>query len=177
MKLAIKINNNYYFPLSSEFIDIISESDLDSLEHIDEFTNNITLEELYDSVVRSNIIDKNSLINSEFVIIVQEGKKTRELMIHTKDDTEFQNFNCFEYLLENIHDKNIINQINNFFKSKKYLSEDIHTFVDYIKYDIDENLLETLYLNLDYSDRRLLKGYLYKIYMKKNSVKRSLVNE
>ena len=162
MNLALKFNNNDYYPLYSEYLDIATDgNDFFSLEGIDNFTAKFTKDEIIDSVRRSNIIANEELLNNcELVIIYTENEKTREFKVYTNDDIDYLNFESMEYLLRNVSNKNTLNRLNNHFINKTYLPKDIIEFAEILN-NISIGQLINGYLKLSYKSRRILKDYIF----------------
>ena len=161
MNLALKFNNNYYYPLEKEFLDIIEVDNIDSLEGIDNFLKKYTKDEIIESIKRSNVVaDEELLNNCEIVIIYVENKKIRELKTYTKDDKDYINFDSMDFLFKNFGRKNVINKLNNYFTSKTYLPEDLNLFAENLKSASIGQMING-YILLSYRSRRILKDYIY----------------
>ena len=161
MNLALKFNNNYYYPLEKEFLDIIEVDNIDSLEGIDNFLKKYTKDEIIESIKRSNVVaDEELLNNCEIVIIYVENKKIRELKTYTKDDKYYINFDSMDFLFKNFGRKNVINKLNNYFTSKTYLPEDLNLFAENLKSASIGQMING-YILLSYRSRRILKDYIY----------------
>ena len=162
MNLALKFNNNNYYPIIKEYLDIITnEDDLNTLEGIDLFTSRFTKEEIIDSIKRSNIIANDEILNNcELVITYTENKKVREFKVYTNDDIDYLNFESMEYLLRNVSNKNALNRLNNYFTSKSYMSEDLIEFASILN-NVSIGQLINGYLKLSYKSRRILKDYIF----------------
>lgn len=178
MKFAIKLNTNSYYPLCSDFIDIMTSDDsLDSLEAIDSFTAKFSRDEIEESIKRSNVLTENHFNykandNESFfdlVIIYNESGKIRELKVYTKDDLKYLEFDVMTYISNNWYEVSFINQVYNFISNKSYLSQEIQDFSFLLRYSHDLSKISLAYTNLNYNDKRFLKTYLYKIEEKKSN--------
>lgn len=187
MKFAIKLNNNHYFPIDKSYIDLaIMNDDFETLNGIDEFTSIYTKEELFESFKRSNVLPEetfdmiekniyNEDSNIDFVIIYKELEKFRELKVFTKDNGIFE-FDVLEYLVNNIDNKNMTNQLCNFFTTKNHVSEYLKNFV-YLLNTQETDSVEIYFNELNYFDKRLLKTYIVnKVINKGNSYHLTLFN-
>jgi hypothetical protein len=177
MNFALKLNNNSYYPLSREFIDIITEEDnLDTLEGIDNFTSKHTKEELIESLKRSNIKFSEDLENTEFIIYYYDNEKNRELKVYTSDDIDYLEFNLIEFIYHLV-DKNVINQIYNYFNSKNYIPKELKQFTIVLKECSIIQIINDLN-SLNYYSIRLLKDYVFNEVLKKLEEKKlKLKNE
>lgn len=172
MNFAIKLNNNSYYPLCKEFLDIMAEEDnLNSLESIDNFTLKHTKLDLIESLKRSNIYFPEDISNIDFVIYYFDNKKNRELKVYTADDADYINLNVIEFIYEYANNKNILNQINNYFEKKNYIKEDLKSFTYILKNGSLIQIFDSLQ-RLSYLSKRLLKDYIYNDILLKNSVKK-----
>lgn len=172
MNFAIKLNNNSYYPLCKEFLDIMTEEDnLNSLEAIDKFTLKHTKMELIESLKRSNIYFPEDISNIDFVIYYFENKKNRELKVYTADYVDYVELNLIDFIYEYSNNKNILNQINNYFEKKNYIKDDLKRFTSILK---NGSLIQIFSFldKLDYLSRRLLKDYIYNEIIPKNKTKR-----
>ncbi len=112
--LAIKRNNNDYLPLEWHLTPFYHGQDLSTLEGIDSFTKQITEVGLLESLVDLNILNIQEMFMN-FVIIFQEKGRIREL----KDGTLFADTpilledELIYFILNNMHDKKLINRIYN----------------------------------------------------------------
>ena len=65
MNLALRINNNNYYPILKEYLDIAKNTDdFTTLEGIDRFLARNTSEEIFESIVRSNVLEQEVIYNS-----------------------------------------------------------------------------------------------------------------
>ena len=162
MILALKFNNNDYYPIVSEYLDILDKDDnITTLEGIDLFTSKYTKEEIIDSIRRSNIIANSEVLNNcELVITYCENKKIREYKVYTKDDIDYLKFDTIDFLFRNISNKNILNRLNNYFSNKSYLPEDLSSFANILN-EISIGQLINCYMNLGYRSKRILKNYIF----------------
>ena len=161
MNFALKINNNTYYPLCKEYLDITDEYDrLDSLEKIDIFTAKHTDGEIKSSIKRSNILNEEQIDNSELVIIYYDKKRIRELQVYTADNIDYLEFDTLDFILQKSSNKNILNQIDNHFSSKNYIPQDLQQFASILnRYTLI--YITVSYDNLCYISRRLLKDYIF----------------
>ena len=159
MKFALKIKNNDYYPIPAGYLDImINDYNFANLDNIDKFTANFSEFEIKESIKRANFIDLDKIDISTLVIIYIDNQNIRELPVYTKDNSDYLEFNPIEFLIQIIQNKNLTNQICNYFNDKNYIPEDLQDFskdikdgiVDYTKYD-----------ELSPMSKRLLKTYLY----------------
>ena len=168
MNLALRINNNNYYPILKEYLDIAkNEDNFTTLDGIDRFLARFTTEEILDSIVRSNILDQDTVYNSTLVIIYRDNEKIRELETHTLSDTTYIDFEELAFILNMLDNKNVMNQINNYFISKNYMPEDLKNFANILKND---SIVQTIhaYDQMSYGSKRLVKDYVYnEIYFKK----------
>ena len=161
MNLSLKVNNNNYYHLKKEYLDIAKGYDLESLSGIDDFLYSFSREDIMNSIKRSNIIaDEHVFEVSELVITYFEKEKIRELSVHTLDDIDYITFDVIEFIIKNISKKNIINQINNYFVSKNYIPKSLIDFVNSLKSD-GINTIINKYIILDYGCKRVLKDYIF----------------
>ena len=162
MNLSLKINNNNYYYLKEEYLDIISIDDkLNTLENIDNFTQKYSKEDIILSIKRSNIVADETLFeNSQLVITYFEKEKIRELRVYTKEDIDYISFDPIDFLFRIIEKKNITNQINNYFISKRHTPEDLKIFVNILKQGSVGQVIN-YYINLQYKSKRILKDYIF----------------
>ena len=161
MNLSLKINNNNYYYLAKEYLDIAIGYNFQTLEGIDEFLFAYPKKDIIEAIRRSNIIANEKILeNSELVITYFENKKVRELPVYTFDDIEYISFDVMDFIMRNIAKKNIINQINNYFISKSYLPKDLIEFAKTLKIE-SINVIINQYITLGYGSRRILKDYIF----------------
>lgn len=167
MNLNLKFDKYGYYPLQASFLDICDKQTLSTLEEIDEFTSKFTEEEIIESARRSNIVFPASE-NIKLIITYLDNSKIREYKVYTKNDIEFLEFDVLEFLKGNISNKNVINQLKNFFECKKYIPGDLMEFI----VNISTNSIVQIfygYSKLEYKSKRLLKEYVfYEIVLKSN---------
>ena len=170
MVLTLKFNNNDYYPIVREYLDIVTDADdLSSLEGIDNFTAKFTKEEILDSIRRSNIIANPEMLEyAELVITYSENKKIREFKVYANDDIDYLNFDTIAYILKNVSNRNALNKINNHFINKTYLPNDIIEFATILN-NVSIGQLINSYIKLSYRSRRILKDYIFEeMYVKEN---------
>jgi len=159
MQIALKIEEYGYYPLTTSFLDICDKPTLATLEDIDEFTKKFTEDEIIESAKKSGIIvPENKKI--KLVIFYIQNKTKKECKEYTKDDIEFLEFDVLDFFKDNISNKDVTNQLKNFFECKNYIPEDLTEFVLNIN---TVSIIQILhgYANLSYYSRRLLKEYIY----------------
>lgn len=113
--LTIKRDNNDYLPLEWQLTNLYEGENLFSLEGIDQFTSKTTRPELVREVLNENMIDGKEKYES-FAIIYYEKGKTRELKdgtIFQEDENVLSEENFILFIMDNIENKAILNQIYN----------------------------------------------------------------
>lgn len=172
MILALKMNNNDYYPLCEDYLDIMTQKDsLSNLKGIDDFTSQHDEEEIKSSIIRSNILPSEIIDNSQLVIIYKDNEKIREFTVNTLDNLDYIKFDTLEFILQNISNKNIINQIQNHFSSKNYLPQDLQQYV------ISLNKNSIIYITVTYNEliyisKRILKDYIFNEVFKRTNTKK-----
>lgn len=159
MKITLKFTGFGYYPIPANLLDICKDITLDSLYEIDDFASKYTKNEIIESAMRSNYEFPES-DDIKLVITFHDEKKLREYALYTKDDKEFLEFDVLNFLKDNITNKNIINQLKNFFECKNYIPNDLIAFISNIN---DNSIIQILhdYSNLCYLSHRLLKEYIF----------------
>lgn len=139
--LVIKRDNNDYLPFEWNFLDNQNDKNINSLEEIDTFTKNITRIELLAEALSFNLIDIKEKFTS-FAIIYYEKGKTRVLKEGPifKEDIEILSEQEFiSFIIENITNKSIINNIYNICNSKdsephldefKFILKNLNLFIN-----------------------------------------------
>ena len=167
MNLSLRLHNNDYYPILIEYLDIAKESDsFETLRGIDSFLARFTTEEILDSIVRSNILNQDAVYNSSIVITYKDNDKIRELEAHTLSDTDYIDFEVMAYIFKIFNNKNRLNQINNYFTTKKYIPKDLKEFAEVLNNDTVLQVIDK-FDEMCYGSQRLVKDYVYnKIYSK-----------
>ena len=113
--LAIKRGKNDFLPLEWQFTSFYNGEDLTSLEGIDTFTKRITRMDLLLEAVNLNMINIDERYTS-FSIIYSENNKYHELKegcIFAEDINIFDANQFIYFIINNIDNKDILNQIYN----------------------------------------------------------------
>lgn len=160
MQLVIMNEVDGFFPIESSFLDICDKPSISTLKEIDDFTKQFTKEEIFESLIRSNIKFPKMDENTRLMIIYHEGKTIRRNNAYTKDDSYFLEFDELEFLKDNIDNKDIINQLKNSFACKNHISEELLDFIMSIE-SVTSEEIEKKYKVLDYKSKRSLKEYIF----------------
>ena len=107
--LAVKTRPNNYFPLNLEELKKVY---LTSLEELDNFTLQYTLEDIKKFITTNNLLELTE--NMKLVVIYYEKNEIREMPVLSQDIK----FNMWQYLNDNAQNKRVINMIYNFLKNK-----------------------------------------------------------
>lgn len=129
MQLVIMSEGDGFFPIEASFLDICDKPSISTLKEIDDFTKQFTKEEIFESLKRSNIQFPEMNENTRLMIIQHEGKMIRKYNAYTKENNDFFKFNLFDFFIENLNNKNILNQLKNSLETKKYIPKDLFEFI------------------------------------------------
>jgi len=112
--LTIKRDNNDYLPLEWHRTNAFEGENLFTLEGIDKFTGKQTRPELLSEALKANMVDSDEKYES-FAIIYYEKGKTRELKDGTvfEEDDILSEENFIQYIIDNLDDKLLMNQLYN----------------------------------------------------------------
>lgn len=119
--LVIKRDNNDYLPFEWNLLSDQNGKIINSLEEIDTFTKSLTRVDLLAKALSLNLLDLTDKFTS-FAIIYYENGKTRELKegVVFKEDIEILSEQEFiNFIIENINNKSLINEIYNICNSKE----------------------------------------------------------
>lgn len=113
--LTIKRDNNDYLPLEWHLTSLYEGENIYTLEGIDKFTSKMRRPELIAEVLEQNMVDGKEKFES-FAIIYYEKGKTRELKdgtIFQEDENILSEENFILFIIDNLENKSILNQIYN----------------------------------------------------------------
>ena len=119
--LVIKKGKNSYLSVEWNLTDLYNGENLYSLPGIDEFTKKIYRTELLQAVLTQNQVAPTELFES-FAIIYNYNGKTHEVKEGTifKEDTEIlSEEDLVNFLVNNLNNKNLINEISNLLNFKE----------------------------------------------------------
>lgn len=109
--LAVEVTPKNYFPIN--LVDLnLSKYPLTNLNELDAFSLKYTKDELMKIINDANVVDINE--DTALVVIYYENKDIRKIPALTKDIS----FDMWTYLKDNYSDKQFINKVNNFLKTK-----------------------------------------------------------
>lgn len=109
--LAVEVTPKNYFPIN--LVDLnLSKYPLTNLNELDTFSLKYTKDELMKIINDANVVDINE--DTALVVIYYENKDIRKIPALTKDIS----FDMWTYLKDNYSDKQFINKVNNFLKTK-----------------------------------------------------------
>lgn len=124
--LAIERRPNDYIPISWNFSLLCNQKDINSLEEIDNLTSSTDEILLKVQFISENLLNEEYLHNP-LVIIFEENGKTRKLpsaIVNNDEKKALNIFYIYNFLLNNIRQRKIMNRIYNKFKDKK-VSDDL----------------------------------------------------
>lgn len=119
--LAIERRPNDYIPISWNFSFLYNQKDINSLEEIDNLTSSTDETLLKVQFISENLLNEEYLHNP-LVIIFEENGKTRKLpsaIVNNDEKKALNIFYIYNFLLNNIRQRKIMNRIYNKFKDKK----------------------------------------------------------
>ena len=167
--LAMKRDNKDYLPIELNLTKFYNGEDLNKLSGIDELTSKIEEIDLIEEMLNQNIVTLEDKYRS-FVIIFQEKGRFREL----KESPCFKNNSylfdeniIIDFILENIENKSILNNIINLcetkFKAKEtlefaYILKNITHFID--KGNNAVKIALNHYYDIPYEEKRKLSYYI-----------------
>ena len=135
-------------------LDIASNYQPTCLAEIDSFTMNFSEEEIFNSIKRANIVG-NKYFDGKLVIA--DNQKHNPLKVITKDF--YDEFNIEDYILNNMYDKNIMNNLVNKFASIIKDDEISLSFKNAYN-NLDVYKMQEILFNQDYLLQRKLIVYL-----------------
>lgn len=153
--LTLRIQKGQEARIDISLLDIAKGYYPQSLKEIDIFTLNLTKNELLKEIDKANIADKYL----EGDLCITSTKNIKPMPVLTKDYVN--NFNIYNYLLENITNKKLMNNLINKFQNY----ENNENIIMNLKNNINNgNAIETFKIinNLDYIYQRKLLCYLIK---------------
>ena len=164
------METNYFLALEkrpgdTKFIDIqrlsiSSGFDPKTLNLIDSFTMNFTIEELKKAILDDNLVE-NDYLKGRLVIQDNFKKHTLEVI----DKNLIKDFNLYNYLKERINNKELINNI--IYKLKNIINdEEIITNLKQAQEDQDIVSMVNIITSIDYFAQRKFIVYLLHIYLK-----------
>jgi len=173
--LSLMRGKNNYLPIDWVRLSNNNQSSLYSLHDIDEYTSNITKEDLLNDLLSNNLITENE-VECPIVIILYENGASRILHegpCFIEDKEYLDRNNIKNYIIENIYDRQLINKIYNYIKNTK--DQATLNFANLLNYSgeiLKSNgeigyiaicdLIKGYIRNLDYSYLRKLGMYISK---------------
>ncbi len=128
--LAIERRPNDYIPISWNLSLLYNQQDINSLEKIDKLTSSTDETLLKVQFISENLLSEECL-DKPLVIIFEENERIRKLesSIVTMDEKEvIEPSYIYNFLLNNIRQRKIMNRIYNKFKDKK-VSDDLKSIL------------------------------------------------
>lgn len=138
--LAIERNHNDYVPIAWNLSIVNNNQDINSLREIDKLTSSISEDDLKKQFVSENLLSEEYL-EKPLVIIFEENGKTRKLpsgVVTMEEKDSVDSSFIYEFLVNNIRRRQLMNRIYNKFKDKKVSSElkvileKINSFEEYL---------------------------------------------
>lgn len=161
--LAIKRGNNNYLPLEWNLLSMYNGEDMFSLEGIDKFTSNTTHLDIINDVLANHLASSNEKYDG-FSIIYYENKKIREVregVIFSSEKHLLDSEYFIDFIISNLGNKNMINNVINIGNSKNASNELIKFlfFLKNVEFYKEKNdklkaLLMSLFNDISYEERR-----------------------